>query len=585
MAAWFPKLLSATSSSGFRPADNIRGELPQCIPESFTLSDLLVGAAEVVSISNQTSSKKTPIQHHVVLAILVCLRDASDRIRKQEGKSGNDQDSAALRELALLVAKAIAPVDEDNTTNSGDDDIITTQDEEDRHRQLVLRYWIVAEPGIKALELITKMSVTADANVLDNEEVLLTLISFASSSRGTEEDAALPEVAEQAAAILSEQLPSGSRMRDRFIVDVVLQNYLRRLFSKSKPSSITASGRKAAYSDGNDDGRQSGLPDDSKETKPWKFTDHRAISVVAWAVDEADEQLISKHWPLFIPVLLTLVDDNTTSVRRRGLVILTKFLAKFPDKTLHDTGLAQVFEEAVFPTLSYLPSLTPENDSVQLLVPAFEALRCLARKQSTAAAKSGVTAGKEKENMMLGKVLREGVFPAYFHAKDHVRIVEVLCQQTGLIIGQMGIHAVKHLKDLIPMLSAIMTDPFAPLSPATLLSATKALQATLANCWPRIATAPSSSSPWRDEIINALILCWLNEHDHETSHPAAADRTIKRELIVSASALAAVLKSVGIDAAELVAPLLMTKDSEQQPVAAVLAPLFSISAAAGGCRD
>ena len=218
-----------------------------------------------------------------------------------------------------------------------------------------------------------------------------------------------------------------------------------------------------------------GLPDDSRLTKPWKFIDYRAIPVVAWAVDAADvgllftltfytlvhsrsnvslsptkDQLISKHWPLFIPVLLTLVDDTGTNIRSRGLAILTDFLAKFPDKTLHDTGLAQVFEQAIFPTLSFLPSLTPENESVRLLVPAFGALRSLAHKQSTFASASAKeekpTSTKEKENKMLDRLLREGVFPAYFHAKHHIRIVETLCHQSGLIIRQMGIHAVKHLK-------------------------------------------------------------------------------------------------------------------------------------------
>ena len=154
-------------------------------------------------------------------------------------------------------------------------------------------------------------------------------------------------------------------------------------------------------------------------------------------------QLIAKHWPLFIPVLLTLTDDSTTPIRRRGLLILTSFIAKFPDKTLHDTGLAQVFEDAVFPTLAFLPSLTPDDESVQLLVPAYAVLLGLARKQP-AVGKDDIPNGRK--NTLLNKMLREGVFMAYFHAKEHIRIVEVLCQQTTAILNQMGVHAVKHLK-------------------------------------------------------------------------------------------------------------------------------------------
>lgn len=158
---------------------------------------------------------------------------------------------------------------------------------------------------------------------------------------------------------------------------------------------------------------------------------------------QTQTQLIAQHWPLFIPVVLTLADDTATPIRRRGLLILADFLAKFPDKTLHGTGLAQVFEDAVFPTLSYLPSLTPEDESVALLVPAYSALLGLAGKQP-AVGKDGI-AGAPK-NGFLDRMLREGVLGGYFHAKDHVRIVEVLCQQTVAILNDMGVHAVKHLK-------------------------------------------------------------------------------------------------------------------------------------------
>lgn len=114
-------------------------------------------------------------------------------------------------------------------------------------------------------------------------------------------------------------------------------------------------------------------------------------------------------------------------------------------------------------------------------------------------------------------------------------------------------------QDLIPMLSSITTDPFAPASPTTLLAAIKALQAVLANCWPRIP-----GSPWQDEIINDLVLCWLHLDEHNRPGDAEIYNTIEQELITSARALAAVLKTGSgpgnsegaIDLASHVAPLL-----------------------------
>lgn len=63
--------------------------------------------------------------------------------------------------------------------------------------------------------------------------------------------------------------------------------------------------------------------------------------------------------------------------------------------------------------------------------------------------KDGVVS-ETKKNELLDKMIREGVFMGYFHAKEHVQIVEVLCRETVEIVGEMGVHAVKHLKASSP---------------------------------------------------------------------------------------------------------------------------------------
>lgn len=226
--------------------------------------------------------------------------------------------------------------------------------------------------------------------------------------------------------------------------------------------------------------------------------------------------------------------------------------------------------------------MTPEDESVRLLGPAFEALLCLARKQASPT--TGSTTKEQRPNTtLLDKVLREGVFSAYFHCKDHPRIVAVLCQQTISIATQLGIHTVKHLKvspptpqstctlssishksptqDLIPMLSTILSDPFAPAAPTTLLAAIKALQAVLQTCWPRVP-----NSPWQDEIVNALSLCWLAACDQTTT---TRPSIILSELSATGAMLAAVLRTQDVDLANVVAPLV-----QKEPL---LAGLFASS--------
>lgn len=154
---------------------------------------------------------------------------------------------------------------------------------------------------------------------------------------------------------------------------------------------------------------------------------------------------MSQQWPLFIPVLLTLLDDGATRVRSVGLHIMSEFLTKFPDKILRDTGLASVFEDAVFPTLHFLPTITPEPESIQLLSPAYKSLLVLASKLD-ARVKSGPNTSHTPRARFLDKLLRDGVLATYFHTKEHIRICQLLFDVNVWLVKDMGINAVKHLK-------------------------------------------------------------------------------------------------------------------------------------------
>ncbi|KAK4126047.1 hypothetical protein N657DRAFT_679059 [Parathielavia appendiculata] len=523
--SWF-KQLSVEAGLASEPelTKEACDKLSKYVPQTFSLKELADEARGCLSLAHSEKPGEVQTLRNYLVSILTCLYFEGRIVHE----STTDQDT--VRNLARNIAKTIAPVVTPEASRSDNTDSLEApnQDFTKIRRAIFENCRAISSLGVRALEAL--MNQTEDPVRLD-DEVLYTLLVYTDKTQPWENC----EIKASTQRLLEQQFSvPGSPTKEQFLTETLLKHYLRPLFFKSKPSSITTSGRKAEYTDGAA-ARAESMPDESALTKPWKYTDLRAIPAVAWAVREADTQLIAKHWPLFIPVLLTLVDDPATLIRRRGLLILTDFLAKFSDKTLHDTGLAKVFEDAIFPTLAFLPSLTPEDESLQLLGPAYGALLSLANKQP-ALSMDGISGGPR--NALLDKVLRDGVFMGYFHAKEHVEIVAVLCQQTVAVLTEMGVHAVKHLKDLIPMLSSIMTDPFAPVAPKMLLSAIKAMQAVLANCWPRIPV-----SLWQDEIINALVLCWLNvaEHDHADTDKHHA--RIEQELLTSSKALAAVLKT------------------------------------------
>jgi hypothetical protein len=137
-------------------------------------------------------------------------------------------------------------------------------------------------------------------------------------------------------------------------------------------------------------------------------------------------------------VLVTLAEDDDIAVRQRGVEILDVFLTKCPAEVLRTSGIDAVFRESVLPSLLFLPTLTLEADSVALLRAAYRALRTLALAADDPA--------DGKRRALLDRMLREGVLAGYFHASQHIRVVEVLMRAAGQIVEELQIYAVKHLQ-------------------------------------------------------------------------------------------------------------------------------------------
>jgi hypothetical protein len=118
-------------------------------------------------------------------------------------------------------------------------------------------------------------------------------------------------------------------------------------------------------------------------------------------------------------------------------------------KLLKQTGLGEVFEDAVSPTLMYLPAVTPVEESLKLLPSAYEAMFVLGSVQYPRPVSGTQTQrGKEEtENMKFyDRMMREGILRGYVHAQEYSGIVDILLQQLASLVERMGIYGVKHLK-------------------------------------------------------------------------------------------------------------------------------------------
>lgn len=149
---------------------------------------------------------------------------------------------------------------------------------------------------------------------------------------------------------------------------------------------------------------------------------------------------MQSNWPLIIPPLLALIDDTSIKYKIKGCNLLAIFLQRCPSLLLERTGLGEIFENAVTPCLLSLPSLTEEADSLEMLKVAYPALTSLALVRFPGGQRQ---AAKVKA---LDKILRDGVLKGYAQAGEHVRIGKLLVNEMTVLVKELGIESIKHLK-------------------------------------------------------------------------------------------------------------------------------------------
>lgn len=94
---------------------------------------------------------------------------------------------------------------------------------------------------------------------------------------------------------------------------------------------------------------------------------------------------------------------------------------------------------------------------------------------------------------------------------------------TAALLHQLQISAVKYLKDLLPMLSSILTNPVTNYDKEMVLVSLDTLSATIQTCHERIL----ANNVWTDMVIELLMSAYINACDsvlrHEWQYPAQAE--------------------------------------------------------------
>lgn len=246
--------------------------------------------------------------------------------------------------------------------------------------------------------------------------------------------------------------------------------------------------------------------------KPWKGRQNAAaLELLHWTLVSVDDKAIEQHWPLLLPPLLSITDDTDT---------------KFKALLLSRTGLSEVLEEALMPCLGYLPSLTPEDESVNLLSEAYPALIALSRTMDDQNKnKNQILGFPPRRIQLLDTVVRKGILTAYTYCSENINVVEVLLRSLTLVVDELGIESVKHLKHVLPMLSEVLGNPFGHAHPPALLAATKSLQSVILNGWPRMVFN-------RGEVLKGVTLCWIHIQDEQLDGLEDVRKELKRTVLM-----------------------------------------------------
>lgn len=277
---------------------------------------------------------------------------------------------------------------------------------------------------------------------------------------------------------------------------------IRPLFSKAKPDTITNEGRKVMTS---------ALPSkitagslDDSVNRPWKAErEHHVLGLLRWSTSTLDSATTERFWPLVIPPTLALVDDWEIKYKILGVQCLGQVLAVTSSSMLQRTGLGDVFDQALIPCLTYLPSLTPEDDSIRLLNNVYPTILQLYRvRYPGELSTSEPSRGRAKA---LDNLLRKGVLYTYENCSDRPNILSVSFQHLCKLLDCLGIDAVRHLRALTTMLTETLTRQVLATHAdhhAVLSMAAQAYRSVIQNAWPRI-------SEYRGEIMKGLAKCWI----------------------------------------------------------------------------
>ncbi|KAI0751219.1 hypothetical protein C8Q80DRAFT_1156088 [Daedaleopsis nitida] len=290
------------------------------------------------------------------------------------------------------------------------------------------------------------------------------------------------------------------------IVERILRDFVKPIFRPNPhPQVNVETGRKLPRPAGGPLGHL-----DFLEGQEWK--NHPAIArALSWCISQADSRTVEKLWHLYIPPIMTLLDDHQAPYKMRGVRLASQLLQIASADLLRRTGIDILLLNSFKTNLTFLhTSETP--DLIRATVTA--SLR-LTEITTT----DGSNARFEQLCSLLGDSIIGNV---WIYAANELDTIEASVNVLPDIVRVFDIGSARYLKALIPQLTfPLIPAPENGASMPFKQSSLRALCAVMLACAPRIPK-------WRGTILDAILRCWIHVAEQRHEHNAESVKLQKQ---------------------------------------------------------
>jgi hypothetical protein len=427
----------------------------------------------------------------------------------------------------------------------------------------IIHYLTTGEPG-DIIKIIT---------VEEISPFTITLVAFSSPKNPW----STPDCSRLANTIFHQYLSPSNSQKPVFAIlhttlNSLLLNTIKPLFSHTPHPHIPPSARKTAYPQPST--KWTALDFTDPSTKPWKYSSVWAVPALHWLIAQyrlLDFQDLEVHFPLLVPPILNLIDDEAIAFKIQGCQLLLNLLLQlsnaeafapgtFPGKALlRKMGLDDVFFDALISCTTHLPTLTLDAESAGLLQKTYATLLALDATRfpepshasllpssTSHPSKTPGSTPKAPDPELTTKRLPRlrltvsKILNALHHIRTHHPLVAcVLLTSLMPLICTLGIESVRYLQDLIPLLNTYLTHPFATTAATVLISAIKCYEVVIRTCAARMETHYA-------KVLVGLCGCWYRLFVGGDGMDNGMREEVRRLLRVAVGALRGVLEERGL---------------------------------------